>query len=104
MIRVGHASEVRIGELEYGHYLVQIASGTTMFKVLRNSSADVEISTPTVSVRPTEQGTYRVTVLPDGTTEITVRFGRADIFSPRGSESLPRTHHEPAATPRIRNT
>jgi len=88
MIRLGNSSEVRIGELEYGHYLVQIASGTTMFKVLRNSTADVEISTPTVSVRPTEQGSYRITVLPDGTTEITVRSGRADIFSPRGSESL----------------
>ena len=88
MIRLGNTSEVRIGELEYGHYLVQIASGTTMFKVLRNSTADVEISTPTVSVRPTEQGSYRITVLPDGTTEITVRSGRADIFSPRGSESL----------------
>jgi hypothetical protein len=88
MIRIGNTSEVRIGELEYGRYLVQIASGTTMFKVLRNSSADVEISTPTVSVRPTEQGSYRITVLPDGATEITVRSGRADIFSPRGSESL----------------
>ena len=88
MIRIGNTSEVRIGELEYGRYLVQIASGTTMFRVLRNSSADVEISTPTVSVRPTEQGSYRITVLPDGATEITVRSGRADIFSPRGSESL----------------
>jgi hypothetical protein len=88
MIRVGNNSEVRVGELEYGHYLVQIASGTTMFKVLRNSTADVEISTPTVSVRPTEQGSYRITVLPDGTTGITVRSGRADVFSPRGSESL----------------
>jgi len=88
MIRLGNTSEVRIGELEYGRYLVQIASGTTMFRVLRNNNADVEISTPTVSVRPTEQGSYRITVLPDGTTEITVRSGRADIFSPRGSESL----------------
>ena len=88
MIRLGNTSEVRIAELEYGHYLVQIASGTTMFKVLRDSTGDVEISTPTVSVRPTEQGSYRITVFPDGTTEITVRSGRADIFSPRGSESL----------------
>jgi hypothetical protein len=88
MIRLGQSSEVRIGELEYGHFLVQIATGTTTFRVLRNSSADVEISTPTVSVRPTEQGSYRVTVLADGATEITVRSGRADIFSPNGSETL----------------
>jgi hypothetical protein len=88
MIRLGDTSEVRIGELEYGRYLVQIASGTTMFRVLRSGTADVEISTPTVSVRPVEQGSYRITVFPDGTTEITVRSGRADIFSPRGTETL----------------
>src|SRR5436190_7472200 len=88
MIRLGNTSEVRIGELEYGRYLLQSADGTSMFRVLRNNNADVEISTPTVSVRPTEQGSYRITVFPDGTTEITVRSGRADVFSPRGSESL----------------
>jgi uncharacterized protein DUF6600/FecR-like protein len=88
MIRLGPATEVRMGELEDRHYLVQIATGTTMFSVLRDSGADVEISTPTVSVRPAEQGDYRVTVFPDGTTEITVRSGRAEIFSPRGTETL----------------
>ena len=88
MIRLGPDSEVRLGELEDRRYLVQIATGTTTFRVLRDSGADVEISTPTVSVRPAEQGSYRVTVFPDGMTEITVRAGRAEIFSPRGTETL----------------
>ncbi len=88
LLRVGPETEVRMGDLQDRHYLVQIATGTTSFRVLRNSGADVEISTPTVSVRPLEEGTYRVSVMPDGTTEITVRQGRADIFSPRGSEVL----------------
>ena len=88
MIRLGQDTEVRLGELEDRRYLVQIATGTTTFSVLRGSGADVEISTPTVSVRPEEQGSYRVTVMPDGTTEITVRAGRAEIFSPRGTETL----------------
>ena len=88
MVRIGPESEIRLGELEDRRYLVQIAIGTTTFRVLRNSGADVEISTPTVSVRPLEEGSYRVSVMPDGTTEITVRQGRADIFSPRGTEVL----------------
>ena len=88
MIRLGPSTEVRMGELEDRHYLVQIATGTTTFSVLRDSGADVEISTPTVSVRPAEPGSYRVTVFPDGTTEITVRAGHAEILSPRGSENL----------------
>ena len=88
MIRLGTATEVRMGELEDRRYLVQVAVGTTTFRVLRDSGADIEISTPTVSVRPLEQGSYRVTVFPDGETEITVRSGRAEIFSPRGTETL----------------
>ena len=88
MIRLGPDTEVRLGELEDRRYLVQVAVGTTTFRVLRDSGADVEISTPTVSVRPAEQGSYRVTVFPDGRTEITVRAGHAEIFSPRGTETL----------------
>lgn len=88
MIRLGPDTEVRLGELEDRRYLVQVATGTTTFRVLRDSGADVEISTPTVSVRPAEPGSYRVTVFPDGRTEITVRAGHADVFSPRGTETL----------------
>ena len=88
MLRLAAASEVRLGELEDRNYLIQIAAGTTTFRVLRDSSALVEISTPNVSIRPSEKGTYRVTVRPDGSTEVTVRDGRADIFSQRGSEIL----------------
>jgi hypothetical protein len=88
MIRLGPDTEVRLGELEDRRYLVQIATGTTTFRVLRDSGADVEISTPTVSVRPAEPGSYRVTVFPDGRTEITVRAGHAEVFSPRGTETL----------------
>ncbi len=88
MIRVGPASEVRLGDLRDGDYLVQVAEGTTTFRVLRDTSALVEISTPTVSVRPQERGTYRVYVRPDGSTQVTVRSGQAEIFTPRGTETL----------------
>jgi hypothetical protein len=88
MIRLAPATEIRLAELEDRSYLVQIASGTATFRVVRDSSALVEISTPTVSVRPVEKGTYRLMVRPDGATQVTVRDGRAEIFSPRGSETL----------------
>jgi len=92
MIRLAPSSEVRLGDLQYKRYLIQIAQGTTTFRVLRNptnnNDAQIEISTPSISVRPLGQGTYRVMVSPDGTSEITVRNGEAEIFSPRGSEQL----------------
>jgi hypothetical protein len=90
MIRVGNSSEIRLSQLEFKHYQVQIAQGTTTFRVMRENDAQtqVEISTPTVLVRPLHAGTYRISVHPDGITEITVRAGLAEIDGPHGNETL----------------
>ena len=88
MIRLGANTDVRMGDLQYHRYLVQINQGTTLFRVLRDTDAQVEISTPSVSVAPLRQGIYRVTVRPDGSSEITVRAGEADLISPSGTERL----------------
>ena len=88
MIRLAPQTEVRLGELAYHRYQVQIAGGTTIFRVLRDNDADIEISTPSVAVRPLKRGVYRITVKPDGSSEITVRSGEAEITSPKGTEKL----------------
>lgn len=89
MMRLGPRTEVRFPEIGWSRYLVQVAEGVTMYRILRDSDAQTEIATPTVSVRPLRRGSYRVEVAPDGSTEITVRDGgRAEIFTPRGSETL----------------
>jgi hypothetical protein len=88
MIRLSREAEIRLAELEYKRYIVQVARGTVTFRVLRDHDADVELSTPSVSVRPVKKGEYRITVNDDGTSEITVRSGEAEVFTPRGSERL----------------
>jgi hypothetical protein len=88
MIRIASDAEVRFAELEYKRYMVQVARGTATFRVLRDQDADVEISTPSVSVRPVKRGAYRISVHADGTSEITVRSGEAEIYTPKGSERL----------------
>jgi hypothetical protein len=89
MLRVSANAEVRLAELENKRYIVQVARGTVTWRVLREQDAYVEISTPSVSVRPVRKGTYRVTVHDDdGSSEITVRSGEAEIFTPTGSERL----------------
>lgn len=88
MIRLAPSSEVRLSELEFKKYQIQIAAGTTEFRVLHDNDAQVEISTPAVSIRPVSAGTYRVSVRPDGLTDITVRTGQAAVYGPRGSEDL----------------
>jgi hypothetical protein len=88
MIRLGPVSEVRVVELKENDYFIQVAEGTTTFRVMRDTNINIEISTPTVSIRPTRQGIYRITVRPDGATEITVRAGQAEISTPKGNEIL----------------
>jgi hypothetical protein len=88
MIRVSSNAEIRLADLEYKRYTIQVARGTVTFRVLRDQEADVEVSTPSVAVRPAKKGEYRVSVHEDGTSEITVRSGEAEIFTTRGTERL----------------
>jgi FecR protein. len=88
MIRLGSDTEIQLSELEYRRYQVQLASGTVTYRVLRESDAQAEINTPSVSVRPVREGSYRISVRPDGSSEITVRSGEAEIFTPQGAETL----------------
>ena len=88
MIRVGPNSEVRFTGMDVRSFQVQVATGTVTFRTLRPSQAQVEVDTPSVAVRPMRPGAYRVTVHEDGTSEITVRIGEAEIDSQRGGERL----------------
>ncbi len=88
MARLGSDSEVRLSELDGSRFQLQVARGTVMFSVLRDSRAQVEVSTPAVSIRPLSRGDYRISVFDDGQTQITVRSGEGDIYTPRGVEKL----------------
>jgi hypothetical protein len=88
LLRVAGNTEVRFSELEYRRYQVQLATGLVTLRVHRNIEAEMEISTPTIAIRPLERGTYRVSVNPDGTTELIVRSGSAEVYTPRGSQRV----------------
>jgi hypothetical protein len=92
MVRLAANSEVRLAELENRRYIAQVARGTVTFRVLRDQEADVELSTPSIAVRPAKRGEYRVEVRDDGTTSVTVRSGEAEIFTPRGTERVTARH------------
>lgn len=88
MLRIGPNAEVQLSELQYGRYQIQVARGTVSFRVLRDSRAQAEVSTPTVSVRPAKRGLYRITVRESGETEVTARSGEVEIYTPRGVETV----------------
>jgi FecR protein len=88
MIRLAPNTDVGFADLEYHRYQIQLGAGSIIYRVLRDSDAQAEIDTPSVAVRPTQQGDYRVSVLDDGSTEITVRSGELEVYSPKGTERL----------------
>ncbi len=87
-LRLGENTDVRLAELVAGRYQIQIARGTTTLSIQREGTAEVEIDTPSVAVRPSRAGDYRVSVLDDGTTQITVRQGETRVNSGRGEERV----------------
>ncbi len=90
-LRLASNTEVRLAELERERYQVQLARGLATFALVRDSAAEIDINTPSVSVRPLRRGLYRISVeeTADGTvTEIAVRSGEVEIYSPRGSQRL----------------
>ena len=86
VLRIGGNAEVHLAQLETGRYQLEIARGTITYRVLRPSTARVELNTPSVSVRPAKEGTFRITVNEAGESEITARAGDVEVFTPKGSQ------------------
>lgn len=87
-LRAAGDSEFRLGELADGRSQIQVARGLIMFRALRDSSVQTEISTPSVAVHPLRLSAVRVEVAPDGSTRIAVRKGEVEASTPRGTERV----------------
>jgi hypothetical protein len=86
VLRIGSNAEVHLAQLEYNRNQLELAHGIVTYRILRNSDVNVEIDTPSVSVRPSRQGSYRISVNDAGETEVTARGGDVEVFTPRGSQ------------------
>lgn len=89
LIRLAPGTDAGLADLEYQKYQIQLARGTLMYSIVRESQAQAEIDTPSVAIRPLRFGEYRVSVFDDGNTQVTVRAGEAEILGPQGSERFP---------------
>jgi len=86
ILRIGGGADLTVTQLEADRYQLALGRGTVTFRILRASNTDMELDTPSVSVRPTKLGSYRVSVTESGDSEITARSGDVEIFTPRGSQ------------------
>ena len=88
LLRMGGNAEIHIAALEEGRIQIELAHGTVTYRVLRPSQVNAEVDTPNISARPGAGGAYRISVTASGQTELIVREGEAEVFSPRGSQSV----------------
>jgi hypothetical protein len=87
-IRVAPDTDLALSSAAYQNYQAQLGAGTVIVRVLRPSQTQFELDTPSIAARPADPGEYRISVLPDGNTQITVREGSLEIFSPRGNQRI----------------
>ncbi|MGC1105292.1 MAG: FecR family protein [Candidatus Acidiferrales bacterium] len=85
IIRLDQNSTVKITNLTKDQIQVQLGQGLASYSVLPNSQADAEIDTPNSAVHPLRQGEYRIEIVNDSQTQVTVRDGQAEVAEPQGS-------------------
>ena len=88
VVRIGENAQVRFAALDPEGRTMQLAAGTVAVRLYAGSPVAVAIDTPSVTVRPRESGLYRVTVTPDGKTEVTVRNGQTAVETPSGAQVI----------------
>jgi hypothetical protein len=86
LLRIGGNAQIHLTTLEAQRFQMELGKGTITFDVLRPSSANVEVDTPSISVRPSKVGVYRISVNDKGETQLTVRAGDVEVFTPKGSQ------------------
>ena len=88
MVRLAQNTEVHFTNLENGRFQLKLGRGTVTYRLLRDTNAQVEIDTPSISIRPARQGVYRITVTDDGQSYVTPRAGQVEVFTPKGSQMV----------------
>src|ERR1051326_413991 len=86
ILRIGGNAEVRLTQVDYSRYQMEIARGTVTYTVAKPAGVSIEVDTPNVSVRPAKQGIYRISVTEAGESQVISRSGEVEVFTPRGSQ------------------
>src|SRR5215469_13781360 len=78
MLRLAESTQVRFVNLKPGSREMQLADGTAELAELRGNGHP-QLDTPSVTVRPNTTGSYRVSIVSDNSTMVTVRSGSATV-------------------------
>jgi FecR protein len=92
LIRLAPDTDIGLADMEYRRFQVQLGAGTIIYRVLRSPDSQGEVDTPNIALRALGEGVFRIAVLSDGTSQIDVSAGSAEILGPRGSQRIDAGH------------
>jgi hypothetical protein len=85
-VRLGDGATVTLARLDPDYAQIELTSGTATLALDEFAEGEYyEISAPSCALVPRQAGSYRVDVLPDGSTRVTVLRGLAVINTPDGT-------------------
>ncbi len=88
VLRLSDGSTAKLAALSRENIQVQVGQGLATYSVLKGAEATAEIDTPNAAIHPNGPGDYRISVMPDGSTNVVVREGSAEISEPQGSTQV----------------
>jgi len=88
LLRLDQHGQANIAALSKDRIQVQIGQGLANYSVLKGSEAQVEIDTPNVAVHPLKDGRYRIQVISDGESLVTVKEGEAQVSTSEGNTTV----------------
>ncbi len=86
-VRLGGNVQARITRDDPQNRQVQLADGTIEVGLVRNTGL-VQVDTPSVTVRASRAGDYRIAIGKDGTSWVTTRRGSAEVVTPQRTYTL----------------
>ncbi|MGA8100041.1 MAG: DUF6600 domain-containing protein [Candidatus Cybelea sp.] len=86
-VRLGGNVQARITNDDPNNRQLQLADGTVEVGLTRDAG-NVQIDTPSVSVRAARKGDYRISIGHDGSSWVTARRGEAEIVTPQQTYTL----------------
>jgi hypothetical protein len=87
-LRLDANGELRVAQLEPDRYRLELERGVVTWYVDGLPPREIQIGTPSVGVRPSSPGVYRIAVNKARESEILARRGELEVFSPSGAQAV----------------
>ncbi|HTV74422.1 MAG TPA: FecR domain-containing protein [Candidatus Acidoferrales bacterium] len=88
MLRLSSNTQVRFDDIDTESRALVVDEGTIELRVVHDAATYPDIQTPSLTIDPIHAGAYRISVLDDDSTQVTVRAGRTYVAAGKFDQVL----------------